>query len=108
MTSKNCFSNSYLPGVHETTVEPRHFELFFSIGVGGELIVLVHLRLKKFDPEDDEESLSNLEARCDVKQDSQYLNGSCTPLESIEYMESGELPQHLAYIYANIYVPTNV
>ena len=35
-------------------------------------------------------SLSNLEARCDVKQDSQFLNGSCTPLESIEYMESGE------------------
>ncbi|XP_067083955.1 calcineurin-binding protein cabin-1 [Osmerus mordax] len=51
-------------------------------------------RLKKFDPEDDDESLSNLEARCDVKQDSQFLNGSCTPLESIEYMESEQQDVH--------------
>uniref|UniRef100_A0A8D3DRW8 Calcineurin-binding protein cabin-1 n=1 Tax=Scophthalmus maximus TaxID=52904 RepID=A0A8D3DRW8_SCOMX len=46
-------------------------------------------RLKKFDPDNDDESLSNLETQCDGKEDIQPLHGSCFPVDSIEYMESG-------------------
>ncbi|XP_035021663.1 calcineurin-binding protein cabin-1 isoform X2 [Hippoglossus stenolepis] len=46
-------------------------------------------RLKKFDPDNDDESLSNLEPQCDGKEDKQPLHGSCLPVDSIEYMESG-------------------
>uniref|UniRef100_A0A4W5LMH2 Calcineurin-binding protein cabin-1 n=1 Tax=Hucho hucho TaxID=62062 RepID=A0A4W5LMH2_9TELE len=52
-------------------------------------------RLKKFDLEDDDESLSNLEAQCEVKQDSQLLHGnSGMLLDSIEYMESEQEDVH--------------
>lgn len=50
---------------------------------------LVCVRLKKFDPDNDDESLSNLEAQCDVKEEMQPLHGSCLPADSIENMESG-------------------
>ncbi|KAJ7994185.1 hypothetical protein DPEC_G00263290 [Dallia pectoralis] len=52
-------------------------------------------RLKKFDLEDGDESLSNPEAQCDVKQDSNLHHGvSGTPLESVEYMESEQRDVH--------------
>lgn len=47
-------------------------------------------RLKKFDPDDDE-SLSNLGTQCEGKEDIQPLHGSCLPVDSVEYMESGML-----------------
>ncbi|XP_041793310.1 calcineurin-binding protein cabin-1 isoform X5 [Chelmon rostratus] len=46
-------------------------------------------RLKKFDPDNDDESLSNLETQCAGKEDMQPLHGSCVPVDSVEYMESG-------------------
>lgn len=52
-------------------------------------LVLVCFRLRKFDPDNDEESLSNLETQCDVKEDMQPLHGSCMPVDSVNYMESG-------------------
>lgn len=52
-------------------------------------LFLVCLRLKKFDPDNDDESLSNMETQCDGKEDMQTLHGSCLPVDSVEYMESG-------------------
>lgn len=46
-------------------------------------------RLKKFDPDNDDESLSNLETQCDEKDDLQLLHGSSLPTGSVDYMESG-------------------
>ncbi|XP_074494849.1 calcineurin-binding protein cabin-1 isoform X3 [Sebastes fasciatus] len=51
-------------------------------------------RLKKFDPDNDDESLSNLDAQCDGKQDMQPLHGSCLPADSVEYMESEQQDVH--------------
>uniref|UniRef100_A0A8D3CSL2 Calcineurin-binding protein cabin-1 n=1 Tax=Scophthalmus maximus TaxID=52904 RepID=A0A8D3CSL2_SCOMX len=51
-------------------------------------------RLKKFDPDNDDESLSNLETQCDGKEDIQPLHGSCFPVDSIEYMESEQQDVH--------------
>ncbi|TNN70702.1 Calcineurin-binding protein cabin-1 [Liparis tanakae] len=51
-------------------------------------------RLKKFDPDDDDESLSNLDAQCDRKEDMQPLHGSCLPADSVEYMESEQQDVH--------------
>uniref|UniRef100_A0A673YM87 Calcineurin binding protein 1 n=1 Tax=Salmo trutta TaxID=8032 RepID=A0A673YM87_SALTR len=52
-------------------------------------------RLKKFDLEDDDESLSNLEAQCEVNEDSQldYVNIDRL-LDSIDYMESEQEDVH--------------
>ncbi|XP_068559025.1 calcineurin-binding protein cabin-1 isoform X4 [Cebidichthys violaceus] len=51
-------------------------------------------RLKKFDPDNDDESLSNLDAQCDRKEDMQPLHGSCLPADSVEYMESEQQDVH--------------
>uniref|UniRef100_A0A3Q1G2B5 Calcineurin-binding protein cabin-1 n=1 Tax=Acanthochromis polyacanthus TaxID=80966 RepID=A0A3Q1G2B5_9TELE len=51
-------------------------------------------RLKKFDPDNDDESLSNLEAQCDGKENIQPLHGSCLPVDSVEYMESEQQDVH--------------
>ncbi|XP_058491833.1 calcineurin-binding protein cabin-1 isoform X2 [Solea solea] len=51
-------------------------------------------RLRKFDPDNDDESLSNLEAQCDGKEDIQPLHGSFLPADSIEYMESEQQDVH--------------
>ncbi|XP_056273916.1 calcineurin-binding protein cabin-1 isoform X2 [Pseudoliparis swirei] len=51
-------------------------------------------RLKKFDPDDDDESLSNLDTQCDRKEDMQPLHGSCLPADSVEYMESEQQDVH--------------
>lgn len=46
-------------------------------------------RLKKFDPDNDDESLGNLESQCDGKDDVQPVLGSSLPADSVELMESG-------------------
>nr|XP_046242643.1 calcineurin-binding protein cabin-1 isoform X5 [Scatophagus argus] len=51
-------------------------------------------RLKKFDPDNDDESLSNLETQCDGKEDVQPLHGSCLPVDSVKYMESEQQDVH--------------
>ncbi|KAM8886417.1 calcineurin-binding protein cabin-1 isoform 3-T3 [Spinachia spinachia] len=51
-------------------------------------------RLKKFDPDNDDESLSNLDTQCDRKEDLQPLLGGCLPAESVEYMESEQQDVH--------------
>ncbi|KAI3372339.1 hypothetical protein L3Q82_022837, partial [Scortum barcoo] len=51
-------------------------------------------RLKKFDPDNDDESLSNLETQCDGKEDMQPLHGSCLPVDSVEFMESEQKDVH--------------
>nr|XP_020446280.1 calcineurin-binding protein cabin-1 isoform X3 [Monopterus albus] len=51
-------------------------------------------RLKKFDPDNDDESLSNLETHCDGKEDVQPLRGSCLPADSVEYMASEQQDVH--------------
>uniref|UniRef100_A0A665UBV7 Calcineurin-binding protein cabin-1 n=1 Tax=Echeneis naucrates TaxID=173247 RepID=A0A665UBV7_ECHNA len=51
-------------------------------------------RLKKFDPDNDEESLSNLETQCDGKEEIKPLHGSCLPVDSVEYMESEQHDVH--------------
>ncbi|XP_061907693.1 calcineurin-binding protein cabin-1 isoform X1 [Entelurus aequoreus] len=51
-------------------------------------------RLRKFDPDNEDESLSNLEAECDGKEDMQPLHGSCLPLDAVEYMESEQQDVH--------------
>ncbi|XP_034068450.1 calcineurin-binding protein cabin-1 isoform X2 [Gymnodraco acuticeps] len=51
-------------------------------------------RLKKFDPDNDDESLSNLETQCDGKEDMKPLHGSCLPAESVEYMENEQQDVH--------------
>ncbi|KAM4576045.1 calcineurin-binding protein cabin-1 isoform 2-T2 [Odontesthes bonariensis] len=51
-------------------------------------------RLKKFDPDNDDESLSNLETRCDGKEAIQPIHGSGMPLDSVEYMESEQKDVH--------------
>lgn len=57
--------------------------------VGVKTLQLLCFRLKKFDPDNDDESLSNLEPQCDGKEDMLPLHGSCLPVDSVEYMESG-------------------
>ncbi|XP_068423022.1 calcineurin-binding protein cabin-1 isoform X5 [Clinocottus analis] len=51
-------------------------------------------RLKKFDPDNDDESLSNPDTQCDRKEDMQPLHGSCLPTDSVEYMESEQQNVH--------------
>ncbi|XP_060893507.1 calcineurin-binding protein cabin-1 isoform X2 [Labrus mixtus] len=51
-------------------------------------------RLRKFDPDNDEESLSNLETQCDRKEDLQPLHGSGVPVDSVVYMESEQTNVH--------------
>ncbi|KAF7668316.1 hypothetical protein LDENG_00018520 [Lucifuga dentata] len=51
-------------------------------------------RLKKFDPDNDDESLSNLDTQCGGKEDGQLLHGSCLPVDSIEYMDSEQKNVH--------------
>ncbi|XP_038560591.1 calcineurin-binding protein cabin-1 isoform X2 [Micropterus salmoides] len=51
-------------------------------------------RLKKFDPDNDDESLSNLETQCDGKDNVQPLHGSCLPVDSVEFMESEQQDVH--------------
>uniref|UniRef100_A0A8C5H4S5 Calcineurin-binding protein cabin-1 n=1 Tax=Gouania willdenowi TaxID=441366 RepID=A0A8C5H4S5_GOUWI len=51
-------------------------------------------RLRKFDPDNDDESMSNLETQCDGKEDVQTLNGSSLPLDSVENMESEQKDVH--------------
>lgn len=46
-------------------------------------------RLKKFDLDNDDESLSNLETQCDDKDDLQLLHSSSLPAGPVEYMECG-------------------
>ncbi|XP_069562778.1 calcineurin-binding protein cabin-1 isoform X2 [Brachyistius frenatus] len=50
-------------------------------------------RLRKFDPDNDDESLSNLETQCAGKEDMQPLHGSL-PADSVEYMESEQQDVH--------------
>lgn len=50
----------------------------------------LHCRLKNFDPDNDDESLSNLETQCHGKEELQPLHGAgLLPAGSLEYMESG-------------------
>lgn len=49
-------------------------------------------RLRKFDPEDDDESLSNMETQSEAQADAQLLHGSAQPTELMEYMEFGRQP----------------
>ncbi|XP_061586396.1 calcineurin-binding protein cabin-1 isoform X2 [Cololabis saira] len=58
-------------------------------------------RLKKFDPDNDDESLSNLEAQCDGKEDIQQLHGSLLPVDSVEIMESEQQDVH-TFLISNI------
>ncbi|KAM9743878.1 calcineurin-binding protein cabin-1 isoform 3-T3 [Menidia menidia] len=51
-------------------------------------------RLQKFDPDNDDESLSNLETQCDGKEDIQPMHGSCVPVDSVEFMESEQKDVH--------------
>ncbi|KAM7018529.1 calcineurin-binding protein cabin-1 isoform 2-T3 [Tautogolabrus adspersus] len=51
-------------------------------------------RLRKFDPDNDEESLSNLDTQCDRKEDLQPLHGSGVPVDSVVYMESEQTDVH--------------
>uniref|UniRef100_A0A672HVF3 Calcineurin-binding protein cabin-1 n=1 Tax=Salarias fasciatus TaxID=181472 RepID=A0A672HVF3_SALFA len=51
-------------------------------------------RLRKFDPDNDDESLSNLETQCEGKEDIQPLHGSCVPVDSVEFMESEQQDVH--------------
>ncbi|XP_066546101.1 calcineurin-binding protein cabin-1 isoform X3 [Amia ocellicauda] len=53
------------------------------------LLKFLPSRLKKLDPEDDEESLSNYEIQSEVKEDNQQLMGShCMSFDSTVFMES--------------------
>ncbi|XP_041642921.1 calcineurin-binding protein cabin-1 isoform X2 [Cheilinus undulatus] len=51
-------------------------------------------RLRKFDPDNDDESLSNLEPQCDGKEDLQPLHGSGLAANSVVYMESEQQDVH--------------
>lgn len=53
------------------------------------LFLMICLRLKKFDPDNDDESLSNLETHREGKEDNQPLHGSCLPVDSVKFMETG-------------------
>ncbi|XP_074525679.1 calcineurin-binding protein cabin-1 isoform X2 [Halichoeres trimaculatus] len=51
-------------------------------------------RLRKFDPDNDDESLSNLETQCEGKEDLQPLHGSGLPVDSVVHMESEKQDVH--------------
>ncbi|XP_077377463.1 calcineurin-binding protein cabin-1 isoform X2 [Festucalex cinctus] len=51
-------------------------------------------RLRKFDPDNEDESLSNLETQCDGKDDMQPLLGICVPVDAVDYMESEQQDVH--------------
>uniref|UniRef100_A0A3Q2D2M9 Calcineurin-binding protein cabin-1 n=1 Tax=Cyprinodon variegatus TaxID=28743 RepID=A0A3Q2D2M9_CYPVA len=51
-------------------------------------------RLKKFDPDNDDESLGNPETQPDGKDDVQPYHGSCLPADSVELMESEQQDVH--------------
>ncbi|KAF7199778.1 calcineurin-binding protein cabin-1 isoform X2 [Nothobranchius furzeri] len=51
-------------------------------------------RLRKFDPDNDDESLGNLETPCDGKENIQPLHGSCLPADTVEYMECEQQDVH--------------
>lgn len=72
-------------------------------------VLIFFFRLKKFYPDNDDESLSNLETQCDDKDDLQLLHGSSLPTGSVDYMESGmnsceicEIPQNAALLIAGV------
>ncbi|KAM3610377.1 uncharacterized protein V6R79_003088 [Siganus canaliculatus] len=56
-------------------------------------------RLKKFDPDNDDESLSNLETQCDGKEEVAPLHGGC--LSAVECMESEQQDVH-AFLLSNM------
>uniref|UniRef100_A0A665U5A3 Calcineurin-binding protein cabin-1 n=1 Tax=Echeneis naucrates TaxID=173247 RepID=A0A665U5A3_ECHNA len=59
-------------------------------------------RLKKFDPDNDEESLSNLETQCDGKEEIKPLHGSCLPVDSsIPFLEQHDVHTFLLNNMAN-------
>lgn len=65
-------------------------ERLLKRNTGLNLINLLCYRLKNFDPDNDDESLSNLETQCDGKEELQPLHeGALLPADSMEYMESG-------------------
>ncbi|XP_077417378.1 calcineurin-binding protein cabin-1 isoform X3 [Vanacampus margaritifer] len=51
-------------------------------------------RLRKFDPDNEDGSLSNLEAQCNGKDDMQPLLRSCVPVDAVDYMESEQQDVH--------------
>uniref|UniRef100_A0A3Q2YA74 Calcineurin-binding protein cabin-1 n=1 Tax=Hippocampus comes TaxID=109280 RepID=A0A3Q2YA74_HIPCM len=51
-------------------------------------------RLRKFDPDNEDESLSNLEPQCNGKDDMQPRLGSCVPVDAVDYMESEQQDVH--------------
>ncbi|XP_021164600.2 calcineurin-binding protein cabin-1 isoform X4 [Fundulus heteroclitus] len=51
-------------------------------------------RLKKFDPDNDDESLGNPETQSDGKDDVQPYHGSCLPADSVAPMESEQQDVH--------------
>ncbi|KAM8866749.1 calcineurin-binding protein cabin-1 isoform 1-T1 [Synchiropus picturatus] len=57
-------------------------------------------RLRKFDPDEDDESLSNLEPLCDGKENVESPNGSCMP-DSVESMEAEQQEVH-NFILSNL------
>lgn len=84
MTFRNCFTNTSRPGNGEQrrgrAGARRRYATF---------TLVYRSRLKKFDPDNDDESLSNLETQCDDKDELQLHRGSSPPTGSVEYMESG-------------------
>ncbi|XP_077571354.1 calcineurin-binding protein cabin-1 isoform X2 [Stigmatopora nigra] len=51
-------------------------------------------RLRKFDPDNEDESLSNLETHCVGKDDIQPLLGSSIPVDTVDYMKSEQQDVH--------------
>ncbi|XP_051923504.1 calcineurin-binding protein cabin-1 isoform X2 [Hippocampus zosterae] len=51
-------------------------------------------RLRKFDPDNEDESLSNLEPQCNGKDDMQPRLGSCVPVDAVNLMESEQQDVH--------------
>uniref|UniRef100_H3C9K0 Calcineurin-binding protein cabin-1 n=1 Tax=Tetraodon nigroviridis TaxID=99883 RepID=H3C9K0_TETNG len=58
-------------------------------------------RLKKFDLDNDDESLSNLETQCDDKDDLQLLHSSSLPAGPVEYMECEQQDVH-SFLLRNV------
>uniref|UniRef100_A0A8C9VN10 Calcineurin-binding protein cabin-1 n=1 Tax=Scleropages formosus TaxID=113540 RepID=A0A8C9VN10_SCLFO len=67
------------------------------------LLKFLPSRLKKFDLEDDEETLGTYEAESEVKPDSQQPPGaSCLPFDSVVFMESAEQQDVHSFLLCNM------
>lgn len=80
--------------LHSRTIGPKSHIIHLKCV----LCIYFISRLKKFEDDEDEESFSNMDTRCDVKPDSQLNRGSGSNSEYLLSMESGTQTESFSFL----------